>query len=148
LTNILPKQSTKIRARKENGRVIFHELLSHFINMWNIHFNWHKHKKSWQVLQCRMWICFNKLAIILEYLHMEQLMHPLQLLNHVIIYQVKPSLLAQMPQQCIYWLYSSKIWWMMCTWSFYNKRFHLKKWRCQYILCRWWLLFFFRNFVL
>jgi len=29
LTNILPKQSTKIRGRKENGRVMFRELLPH-----------------------------------------------------------------------------------------------------------------------
>jgi hypothetical protein len=29
LTNILPKQSTTIHGRKENGRVMFHELLSH-----------------------------------------------------------------------------------------------------------------------
>jgi hypothetical protein len=27
LTNILPKQSTTIHGRKENGRVMFHELL-------------------------------------------------------------------------------------------------------------------------
>jgi hypothetical protein len=29
LTNILPKQSTTIHERKENGRVMFHELLPH-----------------------------------------------------------------------------------------------------------------------
>jgi hypothetical protein len=29
LTNILPKQSTTIHGRKEDGRVMFHELLSH-----------------------------------------------------------------------------------------------------------------------
>jgi hypothetical protein len=29
LTNILPKQSTTIHGRKENGRVMFHELLPH-----------------------------------------------------------------------------------------------------------------------
>jgi len=29
LTNILPKQSTIIHGRKENGRVMFHELLPH-----------------------------------------------------------------------------------------------------------------------
>jgi hypothetical protein len=29
LTNILPKQSTTIHGKKENGRVMFHELLSH-----------------------------------------------------------------------------------------------------------------------
>jgi hypothetical protein len=28
-TNILPKQSTTIHGRKENGRVMFHELLPH-----------------------------------------------------------------------------------------------------------------------
>ncbi len=29
LTNLLPKQSTTIHDRKENARVMFHELLSH-----------------------------------------------------------------------------------------------------------------------
>jgi hypothetical protein len=29
LTNILPKQSTTIHGRKEDGRVMFHELLPH-----------------------------------------------------------------------------------------------------------------------
>jgi hypothetical protein len=29
LTNFLPKQSTTIHGKKENGRVSFHELLSH-----------------------------------------------------------------------------------------------------------------------
>jgi hypothetical protein len=29
LANILPKQSTTIHDRKENGRVMFHELLPH-----------------------------------------------------------------------------------------------------------------------
>jgi hypothetical protein len=29
LVNILPKQSTTIHDRKENGRVMFHELLPH-----------------------------------------------------------------------------------------------------------------------
>jgi hypothetical protein len=147
LTNILPKQSTTIHGRKEDSRVNVSWTLTTLINRWNIHFNWHKHKKSWQVIQCHMRVCFNKLVIILEHLHMEQRTHPFQLLNHVIIYQ-NLVYWPKCPNNAYIGYISFKILCMMRMWNFYNKRFRPKKWRCQYILCRRSSLLLLRNFCL
>jgi hypothetical protein len=104
------------------------------MNFYHIHSNWYKHKKSWQAFQCHMWVCFNKLVILLQHLHMEQWTHPFQLLNHVIIIKSNPFYLPKCPNSAYIGYISSKIWCIMCMWSFYNKRFHPEKWRCQYVL--------------
>jgi hypothetical protein len=121
LTNLLPKQSTTIHGRINNGRIMFHELLPCSFQLALTQ----EIMSSSPTLHVSMLQQTSDTSSTLAHGAMNTLISTIKSCDHLLnqtqfIHPIAPI------NACIGYI-SSKNWCIMCMWSFYNKRFHLEK---------------------
>ncbi len=121
LTNILPKQSATIHGRKDNGRVMLHELLPYSFQLAETQ----EIMTNFPMSHVSMLQQTSDTSSTLAHGTMNTPISTITSCDH--LPNQNPVYWPKCPDNAYIGYISFKIWCIMCMWSFYNKRFHPEK---------------------